>query len=96
MVVDDFNLVSVSLSPHEADTPLIVDPNAMLAFSIPVKSFEPIPGWRREITKLGCGVQLTKFAQRHSFDGPKSPHPLPTVEALRVLAAKAPNHHLSV
>jgi hypothetical protein len=62
MVIDDFNFASVSLSPHKADTPLIVDPNAILAFSVPVKSFEPISGWRHQITKFSRGVQLAKFA----------------------------------
>lgn len=68
----------------------------MLAFSIPVKSFEPISRWRRQIAKLSCCVQLAEFAESHSFDMPKAPHALPVAEALRVLAAEAPNHHLSV
>jgi len=30
MVIGDFNLIDASFSPNEADTPLLVDANAML------------------------------------------------------------------
>jgi hypothetical protein len=33
MVVDDFYVVSVTIAPGKTDTPLIVDTDAVLAFS---------------------------------------------------------------
>jgi len=37
MVIDNFNLVSVAIAPNEAQTPLAIDPNAVLSFSVPVQ-----------------------------------------------------------
>lgn len=96
MVIDDLNLVSVSLPPDKTDPPLVANPDAVLPLAIAMKRFEPIAGRRREVARFGRCIQLAKFAQRHSFDGPKTPHPVPVVEALRIFAAEAPNHPMSV
>jgi hypothetical protein len=42
VVVDDFYVVGVAVTPSETDTPLVVDPDAVLAFAIAFEGFEPI------------------------------------------------------
>jgi hypothetical protein len=34
MIVDDFNLVHIAISPNKTDAPLIVDPDAVLSRSV--------------------------------------------------------------
>lgn len=44
MIIHNLNLLSASVSPNEADAPLVVDANGMLTFPIPFQSFQPISG----------------------------------------------------
>ncbi len=44
MVVDDFDLVRMSIPPNEANPPLVVNPDAVLAFAIANEPFEAISG----------------------------------------------------
>ena len=57
MIVYDLNIVSVSLVPAEADTPLVIDPNAVL--SLPVSSqFLKAISWRdKKIVQLLRRIQ---------------------------------------
>jgi len=49
MIVNDLHVVRVPLAPDEADTPSIVDPNAVLTFSIPRQLLKTIAGRNPEI-----------------------------------------------
>jgi hypothetical protein len=42
VIVDDFNIMRLAVSPHEANSPLIVDPNAMLTGSISLESLQAV------------------------------------------------------
>jgi hypothetical protein len=44
MIVNDFNVVSISVLPMKADPPLIVDPNAVLAVPVAVRLLYPVSG----------------------------------------------------
>jgi len=44
MIVDDLNVMSVSIRPPKANTPLIVNADAKLALSIPREFLQSIPG----------------------------------------------------
>jgi len=43
MVVHDFNVQGVAIHPDEADSPLIVDPDAVLSYSVSLQRFERNP-----------------------------------------------------
>ena len=49
VVVDDFNRVRVPIFPDEADAPLVIDTDAMLAAPLPLESFEPVPRWHPQV-----------------------------------------------
>jgi len=51
VIVRDLNFKRVAVTPFEADPPLIVDPNAVLAFPVPPQRFEPIVGRDPKILK---------------------------------------------
>lgn len=42
MVIDDLNTLRMALSPEKANSPLVIDANAMLPLSIPFERFKPI------------------------------------------------------
>jgi hypothetical protein len=46
VIVDDFHIEAMTFAPKEADSPLIVDPDRMLALSIASQGLQLIPGWR--------------------------------------------------
>ena len=42
MIVGDFDLVALAIVPHEADAPLVVDPDAVLTRPLPLQGFQAI------------------------------------------------------
>jgi len=44
VIVDNLDLPGVAITPDEADTPLLVDANAMLPKSVATKGFQPVAG----------------------------------------------------
>lgn len=55
MIVHNLNVVCVIFSPDETDSPLIIDPNAVLALTIPSESLKTISRRNSKILKLfGC------------------------------------------
>jgi hypothetical protein len=51
MIVDDFDIAWSSVLPHEADAPLVVDPDAVLAFAPPLQCFQAVSGGTRKSSK---------------------------------------------
>jgi len=45
VVVSNFNIRGIAVTPYEADPPLIVDPDTVLPFSIALQHLQPIR-WR--------------------------------------------------
>jgi hypothetical protein len=43
VIISDFHVVSVSVLPSKADTPLVVDANGVLPLTVVFKSFQGIP-----------------------------------------------------
>jgi len=68
MVLNDLHLLWASVGPHEADPPLVIDSDAVLAGSITLQSFQPVPWWETKIVNRFCSPHLTKLAQRHRED----------------------------
>ena len=49
MIVDNLDPFRAGIRPNEADTPLIVDPNAVLSGPISLQRLKPIAWWHRQI-----------------------------------------------
>ncbi len=64
VIIDDFHLVGVELSPSEARTPLVVDSNTVLSGSFSFENFQLIAGWREQILQCISFVQVYEFAPR--------------------------------
>ncbi len=59
MAIDDRNVVSIPITPHKADAPLIVDANAVLSRAITFERFQSIARRCRKVAQLGGNVQLS-------------------------------------
>ena len=73
MIVHDRDIVRVAVLPTKADTPLIVDPNAVLASAIALAFFEAIAGRNAEIVELFRGVYGHELAQHGPLEVGRKP-----------------------
>src|SRR5216683_2087154 len=64
MIIGNFHIEGMAITPHEADSPLVVDANRVLPFAITSQRFQMIAGRRSEDTQLGGSVELQQLAQR--------------------------------
>ena len=68
MVVGDGNVVGCIGFSAEADAPLIVDADGMLAFSVSLEGFESVAGWEVDRIEVGHRVELGELSQRDALD----------------------------
>ena len=68
MVVNDLNPFWTSVAPPEADTPLIIDSDAVLSCSITAQMLEPVARRNPKILETTRGVNLPQLAQRNASD----------------------------
>ncbi len=62
MIINDLHLKSIPLAPSEAKTPLIVNPNAVLAFTVPCKFLQTIAGGYPQIFKDFGSIKYGQLA----------------------------------
>ena len=65
MVINDFDIFRASSRPPEAQSKLLVNPDAVLALAITTQRFQPIAGRYFEILQLVCELKLTELSQRY-------------------------------
>jgi hypothetical protein len=68
VIVDDFDIGRTSSRPNEANTPLLVDPDAVLADSIASQGFEMVVRRHGEVTQYAGVVQNSQFSQSRSLN----------------------------
>jgi hypothetical protein len=68
VLVDDLDVMRVSLDPTEANPPLIVDSNTILTHEITSRAFQPIGRRDPKILDQPRLVQHPQFAQRGVLD----------------------------
>jgi hypothetical protein len=93
MVVNDLDLVSVPFLPHEADTPTIIDPNAVLPCTVAQELLESITRWYSQVLeRTGCVKyeESPQCASLHLRGQP--PGTLPDEDPLGVGVPEAANH----
>jgi hypothetical protein len=88
VIVDDLDVVGAIVPPREAHTPLIVDPYAVLTAAIGTKGLESIARRDLQARQRGSGMELQKFAARHSLYCPEPTHVLALEQGLGVAAGK--------
>ncbi len=96
MIIGNFHIEGMAITPHEADSPLVVDANRVLPFAITSQRFQMIAGRRSEDTQLGGSVELQQLAQSNALEGTEA-LAMPVVKKLLgFLRAEALNHTQSI
>lgn len=93
MVIHNLDFMSIAGIPAEANPPLIVNPDAVLAGAVSSQFLQSIP-WRdtKIAESLRC-VQHPKLPERHTLDvRSKLPDGLTPKEPFRIPIAKAFDH----
>jgi hypothetical protein len=57
VVINDLDLVSISLLPNKANSELIIDTDAKLAVTVLLQSFQPVPRGALQVLERICSVQ---------------------------------------
>jgi hypothetical protein len=96
MVVNDLHIVRTPIAPYETETPLVVDANTVLAFSLAMQRLQAIPRRRCQVAKFCGAVQLAEFSARDLLDCLKAPAALALVKPLSLQTAERPNHKDSI
>lgn len=93
MVIDNFDAVGVVGLPAKADTPLIVDPDAVLAFSVSAKLLQSITWWNSQVIERFGSIDKQEFPQCGSPQWWREPlHRLPMKQPLRLVVGKTLDH----
>jgi hypothetical protein len=93
VIVRDLNVEGVASGPAEADSPLVVDPNAVLPLSISPQPLQSVPRGHPEVIDPFRGVQEQKFAVRPTlYIRWQQPRPLSPEDLLRLSVREASDH----
>jgi hypothetical protein len=68
MVVNDFDLVCASISPDKANSPLSIDSNAVLSFSIPMQTLELVFRGYFQVFEPDCCIDHPELTESHVLD----------------------------
>ena len=72
MIIDDLHFKAMPITPNKTDSPLIVDPNRVLPFTIASQGFQLI-SWRRgQNTQLRGCVELEQLPYCNAPDSAKT------------------------
>jgi hypothetical protein len=67
MIVDELNVVGVAILPAEADAPLVVDADTMLASTITLELFKPVAWWHTEVSELLGSINGNEFPEHRAL-----------------------------
>jgi hypothetical protein len=95
MVVNDFHIISVAFAPPETNSPLLVDPDAILSFPITSQGFQLVAGWHSKRVERDSGVKHIEFAQGHTLDCFETATFACPFQRFGVAASISQNHSLS-
>src|ERR1017187_5052181 len=75
MVIYDFNVMRIALTPGKADAPSVVDSNAVRPRTVAFQQLQLVPRRHAKILQPQCPMQVQKLPPRRPFDGLESPNP---------------------
>lgn len=57
MIINNLNIICVAVSPSEADTPLVIDPDTVLPFSLAAQALKLVPRRNEQVLKCFGAMQ---------------------------------------
>jgi len=67
VIVDYLNRFWSTIGPNEADTILIIDPNAVLACPFSTQRLKSVTWRDTQVVHMACGIELLKLEKRSPF-----------------------------
>jgi L-alanine-DL-glutamate epimerase-like enolase superfamily enzyme len=90
VVVDDLDIVRIASLPYEADAPLVVDANAVLAPAVALERLQMI-AWRGlQVLEDPSAVQIEQLPASRPLDGSESTNRLVVEQFLHILVLEGP------
>jgi hypothetical protein len=96
MIIDNLNVIGMSVAPNEAYAPLRIDANAVLPFAFALQGFEPVAWGHPQAVEKGRSIKHQKLAERSPLDvRTEFPRPLTIEQSLGIAAAKRLDHTIT-
>jgi hypothetical protein len=93
VIIDHFHVIGMTDSPHKADSPLIIDANAVLSCTIAPELLEAVARRHSKVCQRRGGVKHDEFLSSTSLHAARpAPHGLAAEQPLRVPASKRGDH----
>jgi hypothetical protein len=93
MVVADFNVIRVAIFKTKTDSPLIINGDRMLPFSITFQRVQPIARWTSQVIQRCSEIHILKLTSCPLCNVWREPLGLPRFEKLfREPVSEGPNH----
>jgi len=92
MIIGDFHLECIAVPPDEADSILIVDPDAVLSCAVAFEGFQAITGEKSKIREQMRGVNLNEFSLNNRSKSIESLGILALKNQFRISGSKRSNH----
>lgn len=96
MVVNYLHILGALRSPHKANSPLIVNANAVLTLPISFQSLELVARRRAQVIKNRRPIKLLQLSKRRTLDIDPATYTSALKEGLRILALEALYRHASI
>jgi hypothetical protein len=92
VIIHNLHPVWAILPPHKAHTPLVIDPDAVLALPVSMQSFQAIAGKAGQVNQADCTVQDLQASLCLCLHSLEAAHLLTMVEGFGILITKALDH----
>jgi hypothetical protein len=92
VVVNDFNVFGSMTGPAKADSPLVIDPDAVLPLSVAPQALQSIAGRHTQVIEAGGDLELPQLATGHDGDALEAPDALSLCEGFGVGTPKRSDH----
>lgn len=95
MVIHDLDIAGTLVRPDKADTPLVINSDAVLPFTVAFQCFKVVPGRRCHVLQLTCRIELVKLAPCNGFDVDETSHSYSLMQQLGAAAFEGRDRHVS-
>ncbi len=92
MTIHNLNIPCVAILPPEADTPLIVDPDAVLSLSVALEGLKAVTRRLRQILQSPGTVEIEQLAPCLTFDRRKTSNEDIIEKSLGILGLECLDH----
>src|SRR5450759_4319285 len=96
VIVNDLDIVGVSIVPTKADSVPIVDPDAMLSDPSSFQWLQPVARRSQEFAQLGREVQDPQFSPCNGFDVDETGDPFTLEQPFGIGAAERRDHTFTI